>query len=462
MTKYLQAYGQDRLTIAHPVPTEAQSHATSAQPNASHHNEGSSRRVLPYQIIDQRLVSSHQSLRNPSKQDHPYFQSSFVEKIVPSIEGPSQENSQGGSMTIAQRPPQHPFKAHTSHENMPLYQPVLQRVVSHTNDHMNLAKRRRTDDVELHDHGFWQTDQQQRRLDQPTLVPLNERDRKVEYMNYGDIRQQVGETRLIPIKGNMPSDRPSLDSREQGNWERFSSNNQERVMFRPTQHHAVSHNTPHVSSSYVPISPHDSKSLLHVSQNVPLERTSVLQRPERAVEHAQHRLQNADAAQGRPLESDSLTRWEDPRREVIVIDSPESHRSVRAMPTRDDPNWSTRVIPVRDLQTHAPHYETRPGSYLASPEGKEQQHRILLQNGETLHRYNATAESSFQVKQERQPVLLQQGNYVVSPRRDTVQGSGNTRSTVRQQQQPQSPSTARDGRWYDPIFDTLTAIFVLY
>ena len=454
LAKTSQTYGNDRLTIAQPVRPNPQAHPISTSLITSNQNDGASQRVRPYQTIDQRLVSSHQPLRDPSKHDYPYFQNAFVEKLVPSIEGSLPNNGQANSVIVAQRPLQDPFTTQISRESVPSYQPALQRVVSHANDHVNIAKRRRTDDVGLQDHAFRQANQQPQRLERLALMPVNESDRQVEYINYGDIRQKVGETRLLSIKESVPSSRPSLEFRDQGNWERFSSNNHEKVLPRPTQHHEAPRHALRISTSYVPVSSHDPNLALRTSQTAPSERTSLSQRPDRALHYVQHSPQKVDPVKGRPTESGSLTQWEDPRREVIVIDSPEFQRTTRVVPSHDDAGWSTQVLPIRGLQTHGNHYEPRPATYMLPAEGNDQQNRILLQNGETLHRYNCATTTPFQNKQEVKPELLQQDHYVISPRRNTMEERSKSHSYTTQQQQPHNANIDREGRWYDLIVDT--------
>ena len=462
---FIQTYRQDPPIFTHSLPMEP--HTTSAASITSHQHQGSPRQALPYQTSDQRLVSSHQPLYEPSKQDHSYLQSGYVEKLVPSIEGRSQGSGQPENTTTMQRPLQNLTSPNHTQANALPHRPVVHKVVSYAEDSANLAKRRRTDDVDLQNHSFWQADQRQQ--ERIALVPMSDRDRQVKYINYSDIRQQVGETRLVPVKESVSSHRQSVDSREQGNPAKFSLNHQERVMIRPVQPHEAHGQASHISASFAPLSTYSPNSALQVSQIVPHERVTVLQRSDRPVEYVQHGLQRSDPARGRPPEGNSLKQWEDPHREVIVIDSPpEPQRSERAIPFHDGASLSTRPMPDRAPQAHGTHYGTRPASYVQLPKGVESRDRIVLQNGETLHRYHVVPEPAYRAKQNEKPVQ-QVENHAIPFRHDPIQGYDKSRYLAPQQQQQQQQqqqhygsNADRDRHWYDIGFGISSVFFVLH
>ena len=391
-------------------------------------------------------MSPRQPPYEPSKRDHPYFQSGYVEKLVPSVEGVSQGNSQPETMTVVQRPHHSHTTQNVPQEQVLPHRPAVQKVASYAGDSVNLAKRRRTDDVDLQDHSFWQAEQRQQ--ERPAPTSLNERDRQVKYINYSDIRQQVGETRLIPIK---ESHRPPLDSREQGNLASFSLNNQERVASRPTQPLEAHGQAPRISAAFAPNASYSSNSALQLSQADPRERLPVPQRLGRPVEYVHYGWQQPDPASSRPPEGHPLARWEDPHREVIVIDSPpEPQRSVRVVPFHDGAAPSTRNIPIRSLQTHENRYETRPVSYLQRPGGAEPRDRVVLQHGETLHRYHVGPEPTYPIRQAEKPLLVRQPeNYMTPLRRDTTQDQIQRHYFAPQPQHSRSPHTDQDRLWYE-------------
>ena len=444
-------YRQGPPVAGHSLRT--QSHPAPKVSTTFHQPHESPRQVLPYQTIDQRLVSSHQSLYESSEQDHPSFQSGYMGELVPSIEGSSQGNGQPKNVIAVQRPHQNFTPPNLSQEKALPHRPVAQRVVSYADNSASLAKRRKIDDVDLQDHSFWQAEQQQQ--ERLALVPLNDRDRQVKYINYSDLRQQVGETRLVPPKESISSHRQHLDSHEQGNLAKFSSSHQERVMIRPVQTHEARGQASRISASFAPISSYSPKSASQMSQAVLHEKGSVLQRSDRPIEYKQHGLQRPDPAGGRPPEGHSSNRWEDSRREVIVIDSsPEAQRSVRAIPFHDGASSSSRAIPIRSLQAQGTHYEARPTSHLEFPEGAaETRSRIVLQNGETLRRYRVAPEVTHPIKQDAKPVLIRQPESYTAPvRRDTTQDQVPSRYFAPQQQQLHSPDTNQERRWYETGF----------